>query len=70
MLAGLSEATKMLDFVARYPGRGERFVQPLAGDGRSCDLASVSPNRGGCNYGQRGLGSGGGAYLALWLSTG
>ena len=58
----------MLNLVGWYPGRGERFVQPLAGDGGCRDLASVSPNRDACVLGQRGLESAGGGYPAHWLS--
>ena len=67
-LAGQAKATKMLHFVGRYPGRGERFVWPLASDGGSRDLAGVSPNCDACVFGQKRLESAGGGYPALWLS--
>ena len=58
----------MLNLVGRYSGRGELFVQPLAGDGGSRDWAGVSPNLDPCVFRQRGLESAGGGYPALWLS--
>ena len=64
----MAKAAEVLDFVGRYLGQGERFVQPNAGVRGSHDLASVSANPRACLLWQRGLKAAGGGYPSLWYS--